>query len=103
MDQIISLFNQYVDFKLVLLIIISSYWIKKNFSDVLTRITIAHKVFIWSTLVTVFYYWVMHLSGSFTKAGMVNYFLSYTVATSIYEIAMNPIENFLKNRFGGKK
>lgn len=96
MTQFTSIFTTYIDFRLVILIIISSYWVKKNFNEWLPKLSVVHKVFIWSTILTVAYYYVLKITGVFQVENFYNYLFSYFFATSFYELLCAPFEGFIK-------
>lgn len=101
-----ELFN-IIDLKLAVIIIISSYWVKKNFSDIFKRIPLAVKVFIWSTLMSLLYYYLGQITGLFETGHLIDLLITYFFATSFYELFLKPIENYVGNwidsKFGIKK
>lgn len=106
MDYLVNLFNQieqYLDLKLVLIIIISSYWVKTNLKDVLPNITDAHKILIWCLILTLFYILILKVTGIFKVEDTFNYVITYTFATSIYEIALKPFEDWINNKLNNKE
>lgn len=91
-----------IDLKLALLIIISSYWVKANFSHVWPQLSLALKIFIWSTLLSFVYYFIGKEVGFVTKESYIDLIITYFAATSFYEVAFKPLEKIVKNLLGGK-
>lgn len=100
MEQIIEQLDKYIDVKLMCLIVIASYWAKKFLIDVAPKITLAHKVLLFSTLVTVLYYLVLIKTGVFKKEDVPVYIISYLAATSFYELFFAPLERWVRKITG---
>lgn len=92
-----------IDIKLAVLIIISSYWVKANFSHIAPKIPIALKIFGWSTVLSVAYYFIGKQAGFITKESLIDLLITYFAATSFYEIFFRPLENWIKNFAEGQK
>lgn len=92
-----ELFNV-VDFKLALLIIISSFWVKKNFKYILKRIPMSLKVLVWSTLMAVLYYYIGYITDLFKVGNVINLLITYLFATSFYELLIKPFEKSIKEK-----
>jgi len=84
-----------LDYKLIALIIISSYWVKANFQHLFKNISIAHKIFIWSTIVSIGYYFLLSSFGAMDNGNYFQLIISYFAATSFYEIAFEPLEKLV--------
>lgn len=93
----------WLDFKLIALLIISSYWVKKNLEGVFLKISVAHKILIWSTVVSALYWLLIKTTGIDENIDFVKLLLSYFAATSFYEVAFEPLERFAKNIFNKEK
>jgi len=92
-----------IDFKFAALIIISSYWVKANFSHVFPKISIALKIFIWSTMMSIVYSLVLYFLGDLPKENFVGLLVTYFAATSFYEVFFSPLEKWLKKLVSAKK
>lgn len=105
MQQIIDLFDKYIDWTLVILIITSSYFAQKFFGlcDILPKLKMAIKVLIWSTIITVLYWLLLVNTGVFKKEEVPVYFISYTVATSFWECLIQPVKEWIKKVSGSKE
>lgn len=102
MEQLIKLFTESIDWTLVLLIVLSSFWVKKNFTEILPKLSVAVKIFFWSTILTVLYYYINFLTGMFELKDASSYIITYLFATSFYEIIAKPVLEGLKNLTGLK-
>lgn len=91
MENLLKLFTECIDWTLVLIIVLSSFWVKKNFNEILPTMATPIKILIWSTLVTVVYYYVNYLTGIFQLKDVACYMVTYFFATSFYEIIAKPI------------
>lgn len=89
----------WLDFKLIMLLVVSSYWVKKNLEGVFLKVKVAHKILIWSTVISAIYYWLLKSTGLDESIDFVKLLLSYFAATSFYELAFEPLENFFKKLF----
>lgn len=94
-QNLINFFTQIVDYKLALLLLLSSFWVKKNCSDFLPQLKLVHKVFIWSILVTLVYWIVLVKTGLSKERSVYNYVLTYFFVTSFYELLWEPVERWI--------
>lgn len=92
-----------VDFKLGILIIISSYWVKSNFKHCFKKIPLSLKIFIWSTIMSFAYYFIGKYTGLFDAGNLIDLLITYFAATSFYELFFKPLENFIKSKTQEKK
>lgn len=100
--QLFSLFDKYIDFKLVILIIVASYWAKKFLTANAPFVSMAWRVLIFSTVITILYYLLLRKTGVFEVEDIPVYFISYFTATSFYELGFVPLERFVKKLFGAR-
>ncbi len=91
METISKLFTDCIDWTLVLIIVLSSFWVKKNLNEILPKMSVAFKIFIWSTLVTIIYYYVNYLTGIFVLKNAGCYMITYFFVTSFYELIAKPL------------
>lgn len=91
MENILKLFTDCIDWTLVLIIVLSSFWVKKNFTEILPKTSIAFKIFIWSTVITILYYYFNYLTGVFELKNASCYLVTYFFATSFYELIAKPL------------
>lgn len=91
MEQLFNL----IDLKLMILIIVSSYWAKKHLLFVLPKISIAIKIFFWSTLISAAYFHLGKILGFIDKENFVDLIITYFVATSFYELFFQPLEKWI--------
>lgn len=103
METLTSFFSNCIDWKLVVLIVLTSIWVKKNFAEILPKITIAQKIFIWSTIITVLYYGINYLTGMFEIKAITCYLVTYLFSTSFYELFAKHIFDFITQNFGGNE
>jgi hypothetical protein len=92
-----------IDVKLAILIIISSYWVKANFSHIKPGIPIALKIFIWSTVLSLAYYFIGKKVGYITNESLIDLLITYFAATSFYEVFFKTLEKAVKSIAGGAK
>jgi hypothetical protein len=100
MEHILQLFTDCIDWTLVLIIVLSSFWVKKNFSEILPAISTPIKILLWSTLVSTLYYYVNFLTGIFQLKDVACYMVTYFFATSFYEIIAKPILSMIQKYIG---
>lgn len=86
---------EFIDFKLVALIVISAYWLKNFFENLFPQMNLKYKVLIWTTILSAMYYYavskLMH-----QEIEVYNLVISYFAATSFYELGFKPLEKFVK-------
>lgn len=100
METISKLFTDCIDWTLVLIIVLSSFWVKKNFNEILPQMSVAFKIFIWSSIISVIYYYVNFLTGIFALKDVGCYMITYFFATSFYELIAKPILSIIKKITG---
>lgn len=96
METIIQLLTELIDYKLVVLIILGGYWSKKYFGNLLPSLPTAHKVLIISVFLSSVYYFI-------AKGSIITYIITYMFATSFYELAVKPLENWATKLFNSDK
>src|SRR4051812_38890151 len=101
MDQILKLIN-YVDFKLIVLIVVLALFAKKNLVDVAPRIKMAHKVLVLASVISALYFFTWRVTGLAQIEDWPVYVISYCVATSLYEILIAPVVGVIAKAFGAK-
>ena len=95
MNDLSALFKTYIDLTLAVLIVISAYWGRKYICNIFPKISMAHKVLIWSTIITVLYYFIAQKTGIKSTDGIVKYLITYFFATSFYELVFSPLEKWV--------
>lgn len=100
MQPIFDFLELYVDFKLIVLIVLGSYWARKFLKKIFPKFDMAHKVLIFSTGLTIAYYYLLQRSGMFQENNLPSYFISYFMATSFYELAFKPMEKAVRKFLG---
>lgn len=101
MDAITNFLENQIDWILVLLILISSFWVKKNFDDVLPKISTAHKILIWCTLLTIIYVGFLDVTKVKDAKPWTVYLISYFFATSFYELLWKYLIDWVTKKIGG--
>lgn len=87
----------HVDFIAVALVILGGVFAKKYFDW--WGINTSLKTLIFGTVFIAVYLMILHASGTLYKADYSKYFISYTVATSLYEVVAKMIlGNIKKNK-----
>lgn len=86
------LLKDYIDGYLLLIIVFSAYWFRKNITSVLPTWSMAHRVLLWSTIITILYAMAISRSTPLTVKMGIKYGLTYTVTTSFYEIIFDKLE-----------
>lgn len=110
MDQIFFQLGKFIDIRLLILIVIGSYWYKKNLSDLkisfLSKISLSHQILIWSTILSGAYFFILkHLEPQHKENYVeliVTFVITYFAATSFYELLWRPIQDFIERKFGNK-
>lgn len=100
MENILKLFTDCIDWTLVLIIVLSSFWVKKNLNEILPAMATPIKILLWSTLVTIVYYYVNYLTGIFQLKDVACYMVTYFFATSFYEIIAKPVLSIIQKYIG---
>lgn len=72
------------------------YLFELNIKDV-------YKTFIVGTILTAIYLFLLNVNGMLLRADYTKYFVSYTVATSLYEILLKRLTEFIANKFKSDK
>lgn len=92
MDNILSFLqwdSLHLDGVIILLVICAGYWQKKNLSTI-------NMIDAWKTLIVSFvfcfvYVLLLFIAGHLKKDKLVDYFISFAVATSMYDLILKPI------------
>lgn len=92
---------EFIDFKLVVLIVFSAYWLKNFFENLLPQLNLKYKVLIWTTLLSALYYFVI-VKVLKQEIEVYNLVITYFAATSFYELGFKPLEKFVKGLAGKK-
>jgi len=85
--------NAYIDFIIILFFLISGFLVKKYLPN--WKVKQVYKTIFVGSALSMIYVLIM---GDFSKAMLVKYLISYTVATSLYEVILAFIIGILKNR-----
>lgn len=91
MEQLINL----IDIKLLILIVVSSYWAKKHLKFIFPMLSLALKIFIWSTILSIIYFYVGKMLGVVSVENAIDLIITYFVATSFYELFFKPLKNWI--------
>jgi hypothetical protein len=86
----------YIDFAAVLLVLLGGFFSKRYLSS--WKIDTAFKTLLMGTFFIAGYMAVLHLSGDLQKQHYAKYFVSYCVATSLYEIILKRFLAFIKDK-----
>lgn len=98
-----ALFEKYIDVKLAVLIVTGAYFFRKFLCELfLPKVMMRYKVLIWTTIISVVYYFTLQKTGVVDKTPPVVYIITYFFATSFYELIFQPLEEWIKNKTGGK-
>ncbi len=81
----------------VVLIVIGSGYFQLYYLKTWT-IDKALKTLVVSFLVCLIYFWILYLNGNFPREVWANYFLSYFLATSLYELIIAPVTRAISKR-----
>ena len=90
----------HIDPVIVALVLLGGFFSKRYLFEV--NIKEVYKTFIVGTLITCIYLLLLKLNGQFYKADYTKYFVSYTVATSLYEILFKQLSEYIANKFKGQ-
>lgn len=101
MDEFFKLAH-YIDFKLLVLIVVLALFVKKNLADIAKKISMAHKVLVLASVVTALYFATLRFTGVAQVEDWPVYAITYCVATSLYEILIAPVVAFIAKSFGAK-
>lgn len=85
-----------IDIKLMVLIIISSYWGNRYFKKIIPKMGLTFKIFIWSTILSFVYFHIGKELGIVDNNSVIDLLITYFTATSFYELAFKPLENLIK-------
>lgn len=92
LEIIKQLFTRYIDVTLAILIVFSGYWARKYICNILPSWKMAHKMLIWSSLVTAVYYFAIRKAGPLLPGEGIKYVITYFFSTSFYELIFDPLE-----------
>lgn len=90
---------EFIDFKLVALIVLSAYWMKNFFYNLFPQVDLKYKVLLWTSLLSILYYYVM-VNLLEQDLEFYNLAITYFAATSFYELAFKPLEDWIKKLTG---
>lgn len=108
MEPIIDFFSTYVDVTLALLIVVSSFWVKKWISPVapqlpvFKKLSMSHIIFLWSLLLMALYFLILKHTGQ-VKEAWSKYAITYFFSTSFYELTFAPLQTLAEKYFGNDK
>ena len=97
MQVFTELFSKYIDVTLAILIIVTAFWFKKYMLNILPKVPMAHKVLLWSTAISIGYYFLLKFTGSLKKDDIVVYVITYCFTTSFYELVFSPLQTMVQN------
>lgn len=88
--------SQHIDPMVVLLVLMGGFFAKRYMAEL--NINNAVKTLLVGTVFTAVYLLILHMSGGLQKADYTKYFVSYCVATSLYEILIKKLMDLLKQK-----
>lgn len=91
----------HINWIIVVLVLLGGEFAKKYLCNV--NLPVAIKTLIMGTLFTGVYIAITAVYTDFDKAQMPDFFLSYCIATSLYELALKYVIDGIKKRFGNEK
>lgn len=101
MDNLFTFFETQIDWVLFVIILISSFWVKKNFEDIFPKVSIAHKILIWCTLLTIAYVAFLHITNALVVKSLPSYCITYFFATSFYELLWKYVVDWVTKKLNG--